>query len=289
VPRVGRGVPAETEPLQLVADLVGPSGPGDADVAAGGGKVGVGEFRSASRAHRSHRCGASAQAEGRAVRARIEAVSPSCLRGRAVFPRAPADLMWDVRVRWCDCDERTGPGLARSHRDSQGHPGRPGLHGRVHVDAWKTTYRGIVPDAHLDGLTVESDIAHGFGRWLTEPREGWVYLVATTASGEIVEFAVGGPTRGEEPEYAGELGAIYVLKGYQGGGVGSSLVREIARHLQSIGLSSMLVWVLEQNPYRRFYEKLGAAPARHRVAKVAGASTSEIGYGWEDIRLLTTA
>jgi len=43
---------------------------------------------------------------------------------------------------------------------------------RVHVETWKTSYRGIVPDAHLDALTYEGDIAHGFGRWLNEPKEG---------------------------------------------------------------------------------------------------------------------
>jgi GNAT superfamily N-acetyltransferase len=145
-----------------------------------------------------------------------------------------------------------------------------------------------VPDAHLDGLTVESDIAHGFGGWLIEPREGWIYLVAITASGEIVGFPVGGPTRREDPEYAGELGAIYVLKAHLGRGVGSYLVLEIARHLQSIGLSSMLVWVLEQNPYRRFYEKLGGSSVRKRVAKVAGPPLPDVGYGWKDIRELTT-
>lgn len=158
---------------------------------------------------------------------------------------------------------------------------------RVHVETWKTTYRGIVPDAHLDGLSVESDIARGFGRWLNEPKEGWTYLVATTPSGEIVGFAVGGPNREANAEFTGELGAIYVLNTHQGRGVGRALVREIARHLQTIGHDSMFVWVLEQNPYRRFYEKLGGALARHRVATVAGIPLPEVGYGWKTLRGLS--
>lgn len=162
----------------------------------------------------------------------------------------------------------------------------PGM-ARVHVETWKTTYRGIVPDAHLDGLTVESDIAHGFGRWLNEPIEGWTYLVATSPSDEIVGFALGGPIR-VDPEFPGELGAIYVLKEHQGRGVGSSLVREVATHLTSIGIHSMLVWVLEANTYRRFYAKLGAMPMRRRVARVAGAMLPELGYGWKDLRRLTS-
>jgi GNAT superfamily N-acetyltransferase len=157
---------------------------------------------------------------------------------------------------------------------------------RVHVDAWKTTYRGIVPDAHLDGLTCESDIARGFGRWLKDPPEGSAHLVATSASGEIVGFAVCGPNREADPDFSGELGAIYILKAHQGRGVGRALVREVARHLVGIGLTTMIVWVLEQNPYRRFYEKQGGTATRRRVVPVAGVPLPEVGYGWKDIRPL---
>jgi hypothetical protein len=69
VPRVRRGVPAETETAELVADLVGPGGPGDADVAAGGEFGGGGWLRGASRARGGDLCGASAQAARGAVRA----------------------------------------------------------------------------------------------------------------------------------------------------------------------------------------------------------------------------
>lgn len=158
---------------------------------------------------------------------------------------------------------------------------------RVHVQTWKTTYRGIVPDTYLDALTVESDIARGFGRWLREPKEGWIYFVATTPSEEIVGFAVGGPSREMDPEFTGELGAIYVLKTHQGRGVGHALVREIARHLQMIGHDSMFVWVLEQNPYRRFYEELGGAAVRQRVATVAGSQLPEVAFAWTDLRELS--
>ena len=155
---------------------------------------------------------------------------------------------------------------------------------RVHVDTWKSTYRGIVPDQYLDGLTYESDIARGFGRWLKEPADGWAYLVALARSESITGFAIGGPNRERDPEYAGELGAVYVLKAAQGMGVGTTLVRETVRHLLSIRMTSMIVWVLEANPYRRFYEKLGGVAARRRVVPVAGTPLPEIGYGWKDVR-----
>lgn len=155
---------------------------------------------------------------------------------------------------------------------------------RVHVDTWKATYRGIVPDRYLDELTYESDLSRGFGKWLKEPTPYWTYLVAVDSAGNVIGFAVGGPNRDPDPEFKGELGAIYVLKESQGKGVGRALVREVARHLIEIGTASMIVWVLEANPYRRFYEKLGGAAVKRRVVPVANIPLPETGYGWRDVR-----
>ena len=157
---------------------------------------------------------------------------------------------------------------------------------RVHVDTWKTTYRGMVPDRFLDELNYESDIARGFGRWLWESPTSWRAFVAVASGGEIVGFANGGPGRDQDPDFLGELGAIYVLKSNQAKGVGRMLVREVARHLISKDIASMIVWVLEANPYRRFYEKLGGLSVRRRVAPVAGVELPELGYGWKDVRSL---
>lgn len=156
---------------------------------------------------------------------------------------------------------------------------------RVHVDTWKTTYRGIVPDERLDRMTYESDLAGGFGRWLSKPPEGQAHFAAVTERGEIVGFAVCGPNREADPEFTGELGAIYILKAHQGHGVGTALVREVARHLLNIGRTTMIVWVLEENPYRRFYEHLGGVAVRKKSeSHLGGSPLPEIGYGWKDIR-----
>jgi len=161
---------------------------------------------------------------------------------------------------------------------------------RVHVETWKTAYRGIVPDDRLDRLTAEGDISRGFGSRLREPPEGEAHFVAVAESGDIVGFAVGGPNRETDSEFTGELGALYILKSYQSHGVGTALVREVARHLLSLGKTSMIVWVLEQNPYRRFYERLGGVPVKKRTleSRTAGILLPEISYGWKDIRRLAS-
>src|SRR5205809_105170 len=54
------------------------------------------------------------------------------------------------------------------------------------------------------------------------------------------------------------------------------------------GLSSMLVWVLEQNPSRHFYEALGGQYMRSKPIEVGGAQLVEAAYGWGDMRVLLT-
>ncbi|MGI0130121.1 MAG: GNAT family N-acetyltransferase [Thermoplasmata archaeon] len=156
---------------------------------------------------------------------------------------------------------------------------------RVHVETWKTTYREMVPDDRLDALTVEGDIAGGFGRWLRSPPEDVAQFVAERGPEGIVGFALGGPNREPDPAFLGELGAIYVRKSQQGRGVGRALVGAVARHLVRIERPSTIVWVLAQNPYRRFYERLGGIHVRERIgqSRLAGA-VPEVSYGWTDVR-----
>jgi len=158
---------------------------------------------------------------------------------------------------------------------------------RVHVDGWKTAYRGIVPDAVLEPLTVELDLAGGFGNSLRQHRAGAAEFVVTEESGEVVGYAFVAPNRDPDPRHAGELEAIYVLSSRRGRGAGRALVRAAAAHLLDRGLGSMVVWVLEANPYRRFYERLGGLPAGRRIGtphRFGGGPLPEVAYGWPDVR-----
>jgi GNAT superfamily N-acetyltransferase len=55
-----------------------------------------------------------------------------------------------------------------------------------------------------------------------------------------------------------ELESVYVLKDAQRKGIGSALVRAVAKRLVSNGDRSMCVGYDPRNPYKRFYLKLGA-------------------------------
>ena len=156
---------------------------------------------------------------------------------------------------------------------------------RVHIDSWRTTYRGIVPDEYLAGLDVADREAHWRGI-LDSASEDFTYVAETPAAG-IVGFAGGGPESSEDPLYRGELYAIYLLQEHHRRGVGRQLTAVVASRLLEAGKRSMLIWVLTENiAARRFYEALGGEYVREQAIAIGGASLTEVAYGWKDISSL---
>ena len=82
----------------------------------------------------------------------------------------------------------------------------------------------------------------------------------------------------------GELYAIYLLKSAQGQRIGRMLFAETLRGLLELGSSSMLVWVLKDNPTRGFYEHLGGVYLREKQIEIGGKELMEIAYGWRELK-----
>jgi GNAT superfamily N-acetyltransferase len=100
----------------------------------------------------------------------------------------------------------------------------------------------------------------------------------------IVGFANYGRELENDPDYRGELYALYILKQFQGKGGGSALLQRAALDLLVLGISSMLVWVLSENPHRKFYERLGGVYLREKPIEFGNKTLQVSAYGWRDIR-----
>lgn len=156
---------------------------------------------------------------------------------------------------------------------------------RVHVDSWQVAYKGIVPDEHLASLSYEKRASRWRESLANADSAAFVY-VAQDDNGTVVGFAGGGPERDGDPNYKGELYAIYLHPDYLRRGIGRQLAQTVARRLIKMGLSSMLVWVLAQNPSRQFYEALGGKYLYEKRIEIGGANLIEVAYGWLDIHAL---
>lgn len=156
---------------------------------------------------------------------------------------------------------------------------------RVHIEGWQTHYRGLIPDAYLDGLDrkVYAD------RWrdrISQPEHGVsaFTFVASNPVDEVIGFAFGSRERESGDPSLGEVAAIYVLPSHQGSGAGRQLMRAVAARLSDLGCRALLIWVLTENhSARRFYEAMGGRAAHTRVRPIGGADLPEVGYQWDDI------
>lgn len=150
---------------------------------------------------------------------------------------------------------------------------------KVHVDSWRTTYKGVVPDDYLDNLSYQERE----NIWNQAIPRGGVYVAEV--DGKVVGFANGGKERsGNYADYDGELYAIYILKEYQGQGIGKELMTAVANHLVRQGYSNMLVIVLEDNPAKHFYESTGAKYVATGDLEISGKKLIELVYGWENLK-----
>jgi ribosomal protein S18 acetylase RimI-like enzyme len=158
---------------------------------------------------------------------------------------------------------------------------------RVHIDTWRRTYRGIVPDDYLDAMSYERGTNNWENRIEEAAESKWFIYVAINETNQVVGFISGGPNRIDDPVYKGELYAIYILQSYQGLGIGRRLTQALVKSLLAAGIQPMMLWVFEKNASsRRFYESIGGQLLKNNWFEIGGVSLEEVSYGWPDMQVL---
>jgi ribosomal protein S18 acetylase RimI-like enzyme len=152
--------------------------------------------------------------------------------------------------------------------------------GRIEVDTWRETYAGMVPDRVLIGMSVNRQAA----LWTHELRRGAGDVrVIEDRRGNLVGFGQCGAQRNGSLPYHGEIYTLYVSPDAQGRGIGRQLLLSLFGRLIERGWTSALVWVVEANPSRFFYERMGGKLAARRTVPVGGQPVDTLGYAWEDL------
>jgi GNAT superfamily N-acetyltransferase len=163
----------------------------------------------------------------------------------------------------------------------------------VHVASWQSTYPGIVSQSYIDNLDPQQFASGWMERLLLTET---LVLVAATAEG-VCAFVSGGRLREPLPSRApasngevwsgeigdGEIYAIYVLQHAHRRGIGRALMRGMAQSLLDAGYRRAAVWVLEENPSRRFYERLGGRAVAKQTITIGGDELIEVAYAWHTL------
>lgn len=124
----------------------------------------------------------------------------------------------------------------------------------VAAHSWKETYSGYMPDEYLDNriLTIENKIE----RAKNLLKSTNTYYVAEI-NNKVVGILHYKDSINDKYKDYGYLESLYVLKKYQGLGIGKELFKIAVRGLISLGHAKMYLECLQGNNTINFYKKYG--------------------------------
>ena len=156
----------------------------------------------------------------------------------------------------------------------------------IYVDTWRSTYAGILPDKVLIEMSVERQmviwaraIRHAGG----EAEEK--ILVIENEKNSIFGVSSCGYNRDRNKSYSGEVYSLYIHPDKQNQGYGEKLLGQNFLYLTRQGFSEAIIWVLNMNPSRFFYEAMNGAKVGEREERLWGTVVKEIAYGWPDLKI----
>ncbi len=159
----------------------------------------------------------------------------------------------------------------------------------ININTWISAYKGIINDDTLDGLAdnKENRIEKFKAEFGTREVRGNLieYIVAIDDSIDgqpVIGFASYGVSRDESflnvDDYF-EIYALYVSEEHQNRGVGRKLATYVMDQMKgNEDDKRLLIWTLEKNRSRSFYEKLGGKVQFDKEIKINGQSLNEVGY-----------
>ena len=151
---------------------------------------------------------------------------------------------------------------------------------KVHIQSWRESFAGIVPQTYLDKMSVEARtkaFEKGFGQ------DFYKMFVAETRANGVIGFADFGKARDTHSKYEAELYAIYLLSDFQRKGIGSKLFDMGVRFIVANAMNSLSLITLEVSPYKSFYEKKGGHLVERRTTGIGDASYATVVYGWNKL------
>jgi nicotinamidase-related amidase/GNAT superfamily N-acetyltransferase len=159
----------------------------------------------------------------------------------------------------------------------------PGI-ARVQVDSYRSAYQGFFPPAYLEQFSYAEQAAD-WAAWLEKfPHD--LLLVAADDDGQVLGYVLARRQDEIYPGYASEVIAIHVLPPMKGAGIGRRLLRAAVQALMQQGCASTMLWTLQGNPIRQWYERLGGELIGEKRDWWDDWEMVEVAYGWRDLPAL---
>lgn len=146
----------------------------------------------------------------------------------------------------------------------------------VRIAGWRVAYRGLLPDALLDGMEVRPQLVEARANAMQDGRlKGHVAV----GDGTVRGFTLYGASRDDDIPGM-EVYAIYILPEDFATGMGRALMDASTVAMAAAGGTEVGLWVLTDNARgRRFYERYGFTPSgRVKVDEDDGTPREELHY-----------
>ena len=152
---------------------------------------------------------------------------------------------------------------------------------KVHIDTWRSTYKGIVTDEYLNELSYYKQEKRWINIMNDDSKAINYIFVAEDEENRIIGFASCGTEREGDKFFKGELYAIYIIKEYQNKGVGKLLFNSVVKKIKELKFNSMIIWALEDNhPACGFYELMDGKKIKEKDIKIGNNTFKEVAYGF---------
>lgn len=150
---------------------------------------------------------------------------------------------------------------------------------RVHAETWQFAYKGLLPDALLESISVEHRTRIWEQNLSASGGAGQTFVALS--DDELVGFCSVGPCRDTDLEgRIGELFAIYVAPRAMNQGAGSTLMEMGLESLRGQNYERAILWVLSANKKTRaWYEKRSWMPdGATKTEELGGFEVHETRY-----------
>ena len=156
----------------------------------------------------------------------------------------------------------------------------------VNINTWQIAYKGIIPQSHLDSLSIKDKIP----KWVKRinnlkenKKEIFVAEISDLKRSEIIGFSMGGPSHFEGYKIDGDLHAIYILPKYWKQGIGTLLFNAIIGDFMKKQYKTMVIWALKENFACEFYKKMGGVQKFQKTLTYGGKELDVLGFYWENL------
>lgn len=163
----------------------------------------------------------------------------------------------------------------------------------VNTNVWQSAYQDIINETTLASLreNINDRVLFFENEFRNSDNNSNRMNQAVAVDGsKVVAFIKYGDYRDDDTfkfDKTSEIYAIYVDQAYQGNNIGKKLINfAVTKLLEKNHYDTLVIWTLEMNSYRKFYESIGGISDYSRVIEIRNQQLDELGYLFKDLNKL---